>query len=97
MSVVSEGVKTQTNKTKQSESYINGVRNPIKLSASFGNPLQISMFFFSPPFLLVFISSFSRQLVVFVCDRVEKQVNVCSGCAISDPIDLIQQGGEVEI
>lgn len=83
-------------RAKQSESYINGVHNPINLFASVGNPLQILLLFFSPPppciYFLLFLTAGG-----FVCGRVEKQVNVCSACALSDPIDLIQQGGNVEI
>lgn len=80
--------------TKQSESYINGVHNPINLFASVENPLQILLFFSPPPciYFLLFLTAGG-----YVCDRVEKQVNVCSGCALSDPIDLIQQGRNAEI
>lgn len=80
---------------KQSKSYINWVHNPINLFGFIENPLQIWLFFFPSTLYIIVLLFLSAG--GFAYDRVEKRVNVCSGCALSDPIDLIQQDGNVEI
>lgn len=64
--------------TRQSQSYLNGILDPINLFASDENPPQILFFFCT--FCISFL--FFLTDCGFVCDRVEKQVSVCSVCII---------------
>lgn len=92
MIIVSEEDETQTNKPKKCILY--KLSSQSHKPAFFSdNPLQMCVFF--PPSCVYFL--FCLTAGGFVCDWVKKQVSARSECALSDPIDLIQQGRNVEI